>query len=464
MLDVTSLLIIGYKLSLLTFSIGTLIYALPVPWRGLKIWGPRLVWDSISAFIFLSIYYVLLEISNKIPMLLGGSWAYLISWMKSLIAFTLSLKEIVIIAYTAAKALGPLKMLSSLLWPIDRLSNVLWIFLASVYGLSIFIKSYCFVLLALGIVLYAIPFRLGRSAGSWLIAFALVFNAGLPLLPNFVSSFYQTGQKGVSPIVNYGLVYVKINITDYSGKPLDLGIVDFYVIDQGKANLVGKYAIARGGSLYSGYSEGYIPLPSKKEVYAYLEIYSLKMPIYPFPITTANLTVNGNEYYLRLVPHNLIWHKDGLILVTTASNVSANIVKDNEIRVYINDSDYYVDIRSPEGCQYSLSLKGKLLRSEKGNWTWLNLKGTYKRLYLKGEALIDIKVVNNCIVVPNYPKLIDYYVDFLGEGIFLDTDFLRSLIILFFTLPLIYIFLLFSIAYALAKLIGGRERIIPRFI
>jgi hypothetical protein len=413
--------------------------------------------------ILMSLYYALIQLSNKIPLMLGGSWSYFVSWLRSLVMFALGMKELVIMAYAAARALGPLKVLTSLLWPIDRLSNVLFIFIATVYGLAVFIKNYYYLLMAIGVVLYAMPFRLGRSAGAWLLAFAIVFNAGLPLLPVFVSAFYSEQQRGVTPVVNYGLVYAKVNVTDLSGRPLNYGISYFYVMtDQGTLKLVGKYIVSNNGILRSRYSNDYVPLPSRKRIYSYIEINSLQMPLYPFPASAADIT--GTEGTLKLVAENIVWHRGDLIVVTNASKVYILKVSNNTIKFRVNESHYFIDVRSPSRCNYLLNVQGDVLKTEEGTWSWLNVKGSYRRLYLNGTSITQIDVSSECAVNPSYPQPFDYYIDFLGEGIFLDTNLIRSIIVMYLTLPLMYIFVLFSIAYALARLIGGRERILPRFI
>ncbi len=464
-IDIASLLILGYKLALLTFSLGTLIYALPVPWRGVKIWGPRLIWDSIAATILISTYYVLLTISNKIPLLFGGSWSYFISWLKSLIFFTLSLKELVILAYTAARALGPLKALTSLLWPIDRLSNILWIFIATIYGLSSFVRSYYYLLIGLGIVLYSMPFRLGRNVGAWFIAFAIVFNAGLPLLPVFISGFY-TGQGGsVSPIINYGLVYTQVNITDLSHMPINYGIVNFYIIKESKRVLVASYIVSQDGLLESNFSGSYVPLPSETPLYAYLDLNSVYIPLSPYPLTTADLKVKGNSYAISLVAKNIIWHKGDLILLTNSTNINVLSYNVNSVEVNINDNNsYYLEISAPKKCHYNINITGSIERVKKGSWVWLGVQGSFEKIEIKGKSHVFLTTDSSCQVAPEYPKTYDYYVNFLGNGIFLDINFIRSVILLYLTLPLLYLFMLFSISYALARLIGGRERIIPRFI
>ncbi len=464
-MSISSLLLIGYKLSLLTFSLGTLVYALPIPWRGLKAWGPRLIWDSIASMVLISIYYIIVKASNMIPLILGGSWPYFLSWLKSLIMFSTGLKELVIIAYAATRSLGPLKVLSSLLWPIDRLSNVLWIFIATIYGLAIFIKRYYYILIALGIAIYALPLRLGRSAGAWLIAFAVVFNSGLPLLPVFISTFYgsNTNPK-VSPIVNLGLIYAEVNVSDLLNTPMNYGVAKFYIIDNGNPTLVGKYIITENGLLRSKYLSNYVALPSRKDIYGYIEIDSLQMPLYPYPFSSAYSSESKGVPYFKLKAKNIIWHKNGLIIVSNSTDVQVIDIGSDRLKAKVNGSDYFIEIRSPEKCKYELLVKGDTIRKSEGNWSWLDVKGSFVKYYLKGSSELYLKILNDCTMNPSYPESMDYYMDFLSQGIFLDINLIRSIIVMYLTIPLFYVFLLFSVSYALARLLGGRERILPRFI
>ncbi|WP_054844973.1 hypothetical protein [Sulfuracidifex tepidarius] len=52
--------------------------------------------------------------------------------------------------------------------------------------LAFIINNYYGLFIALGIGLMSIPFRVGRGIGASLISFSIVFEAGLPYLPNFL--------------------------------------------------------------------------------------------------------------------------------------------------------------------------------------------------------------------------------------------------------------------------------------
>jgi len=91
----TGLLFLAYDLAMLSFFIGVLIYALPIPWYPLKRWAPRLMVDSIIAAILAISFYTLLDVSNFIARILGGSWELFYKWLKTSIGVMIGLKTLV---------------------------------------------------------------------------------------------------------------------------------------------------------------------------------------------------------------------------------------------------------------------------------------------------------------------------------------------------------------------------------
>ncbi|MDP8003344.1 MAG: hypothetical protein RAK17_04095, partial [Caldisphaera sp.] len=89
--------ILAINLSLLTFYIGALIYALPIPDKYFKRFGPQLIKDSILSFIIiLSISFIYSYLDN-LALSLGGSWQYFNLWFANSLSFGISIKEIVLV-------------------------------------------------------------------------------------------------------------------------------------------------------------------------------------------------------------------------------------------------------------------------------------------------------------------------------------------------------------------------------
>ena len=65
---------------------------------------------------------------------------------------------------------------------------------------------------------------------------------------------------------------------------------------------------------------------------------------------------------------------------------------------------------------------------------------------------------------PQYPEPIDYFLDYMGGGILFDVNIVKLIVIVYLTMPIMYLLILSSIAYGVARLIGGRERIMPKIV
>jgi len=185
-LDVADLLEIAFYLSILTFYLGTLIYALPIPITGLKRWGPRLISDAFYVASLTLAFYTIINAAKTIASALGASWLSFYGFVTGQLAGQLSL----IFGLSALPKLvnpkfAPIvaKIVSSLVGKI-----LISVYVTSfMYILGLVIQKSYVALAALGIALMAIPFRIARGAGAFLLAFALVFYVGLPLYPKFFS-------------------------------------------------------------------------------------------------------------------------------------------------------------------------------------------------------------------------------------------------------------------------------------
>ncbi|ESQ21719.1 MAG: hypothetical protein CISAcid_00870 [uncultured Acidilobus sp. CIS] len=83
---------IALKLALLTFYLGALVYALPIPVRGLKRWGGVLIRDSLFSFALALSLGALTAFADGLARMMGGSWAFFDQWLTSGLELVLSLK------------------------------------------------------------------------------------------------------------------------------------------------------------------------------------------------------------------------------------------------------------------------------------------------------------------------------------------------------------------------------------
>ena len=198
---------IAGALGLLTYTIGALIYGLPIPSRGLKEWGSKMIKDGVYAMFWVMFYNVIVSlISNFASPLWDNYLTWLYQMMFELIFFDTAFSglsralpliksaSITINKYTSitinfpksfprtpSVSSGTLLSLGS-----SFLSNGASLFTVLMV-LSLVVLENWELFLAIGIMLISTPFRIGRSAGATLTAFSLVFYAGLPFLPVFVA-------------------------------------------------------------------------------------------------------------------------------------------------------------------------------------------------------------------------------------------------------------------------------------
>ena len=171
-------------LSSLSYSIGTLLYALPIPVYGIKKWGPILIKDSIYVAVWTLIDTVVLSFARHILHMLGVHWGSYFNWLFQVENYNINafliLKTILTVASFVSINYAPLTLFSFLL----SISVSYFEFLDMI---SLMIYQYVGIFVAIGILLMSLPFRIGRSIGASFIATSLVFYVGLPYLPTFLT-------------------------------------------------------------------------------------------------------------------------------------------------------------------------------------------------------------------------------------------------------------------------------------
>ena len=455
-------LLVAYELIMLTFSLGVLILALPIPLRGLKAWGSRMIVDSISAFILLSLYATLIELSNTIPSLLGWTWEGFYTWYDNALALVFTLKTIIASLIAAAKTLYMSQLVSSLLGPIDRLVNIMLIALVTIGTLSTIIRATYQYLAALGIALYALPARIGKSAGAWLLSFAIIFNAGIPLLPSFLN--YATSAQPSIP-EGLGATFAKINVVDLQGYPVDSGYVEVYAPVNNTLERVAVYHVSESdGTLLGKYGSDYVSLPSDTISYWALVVDSVYLPLYPLPLNgTQSLNTSSAGYTATLHADNLLFlTKYKLVYYSAGQIYSIDRYPDGVVVSLYLDAGEYVEALAPEGCEISLSYTGDG-HVDEGSWSWLGVTGTFKRYTADSSGFHQVVVAfsGDCPSQPNLPEIEDYALDYLGLA-GLSRNTIPNMLLSLLLLPSIYLFILSSITAAMARFLGGRERLLPR--
>lgn len=190
MYNVFEVLYLAQTISVLTYIIGALFYALPIPVYGIKRWAPRLVSDGIYVSVWANIYGLIIYLMNYLLNILGASWSNFFSWLNEALNVELNIYVIVRGSYALA-ALSPDPSISVMVSPftvfLSFLTGLIYT-LETIMTIAELIYKFAPLFVAIGILLMSLPFRVGRAAGASLIAASIVFYSGLPYLPNFLSA------------------------------------------------------------------------------------------------------------------------------------------------------------------------------------------------------------------------------------------------------------------------------------
>ena len=168
------ILTIAFYLSVLTYYIGVLILALPIPWYGIKKWGPILIVDGIKSAILVFSFNIIILSVAYISEVIGINWYNFNAWIVGKISelvllytFLFSLQTVASKVISGITGIFTSPLLSLITYSIILLETFL------IVGAVVY--SYCSKFIAIGILLHNIPFRISRAAGSTLIAFAIIY-------------------------------------------------------------------------------------------------------------------------------------------------------------------------------------------------------------------------------------------------------------------------------------------------
>ncbi len=451
-MDPVYLGVLAIKLAVLTFYLGVLVYALPLPLRSVKKWAPELLSDGVQALLIALIYGTLYVASLNLAGLLGGSWALLDVWFKKSVGVIVNIKMFL----AALGAVPVLSKISGIAYavagPLDRAATLALLFMVTLSGITELVVNYGLALLALGVALYAIPFKLARGAGAWLVAFILVFNVGLPLLPTFIVSLAsEPSVPGEAPSFSV----VKVKVVSNHGHPASYG---FLKILDSKANIVAAHPLDSNGYATPLYPEiSGILLPSNIDLYPILEYDGYMIPLNPSPLRLD--TLNSNYVELR-APHVALF-REPLIMVLL-SNLNYELKDSGSSLTIITKlgGDSYVDVRAPSTCSLNVTAIGASVNV--GTWEWRGVSGPSYMVTAASEGDYEINVtIYNCspTSTPHYGDSKDYADNLARSFAFLDLNLIRAFVLYYLTVPFIYVFILFLATASLARVLGGRDRI-----
>ena len=192
------ILYIAFLLSILGYQLGAFLQALPIPVRWAKRWAPTLMSDSVLVAFLIFVYNILFKISDYMVYMLKldieastGLLVEIVGVMGTLIAAIRMAISIIPSPFSS--------ILSAFFQPLITLGNATIfsaLFLLTIVAIAI---EYKYMLTAIAVLLYAIPFRLGRSLGASFLAFVIVVPVAVGLLPSWLSLFKPSGEYASPP-------------------------------------------------------------------------------------------------------------------------------------------------------------------------------------------------------------------------------------------------------------------------
>ncbi|MGC9011370.1 hypothetical protein [Thermogladius sp.] len=447
------LLYLAYYLSVLTYFIGAALKGLPLPLASVKKVGQRLMVDGVfSAFMVFS-YKALVFSISYFSSVIGADWRLLNEWY---IAESASLMSLFVLLKTIGflySKVGLGFLASGLISPmVSLLVDVLvtiTVFYLAVKAIYLTAKT----MIAVGILLYSIPFRLTRPAGAVLISLPIVFTVGAPLLPNFVAMFST-----FNPPDNFVQAQpAYIRLLDYLNQPIAYFVVN---ASDANGNQLYMYLSDSSGLVNATSMERWIPLGYQR--------LDFLMPGSKYS-EEANVTSSGGVVNLTYrVPNIIKIDVNTLVYYNTDEAVVESVERSNNTFTTLFNVLYSTKIYLVYESSSTLIvwLDNTTAQGYTVSFDWFNVG--FKALVLSlhpGLHNLTIQVINVAASRPNVSEV--YYFEKVVESGSTLSLAIGLVSIKFFTLlvlPVVYIFVLVTATLGLARILGGVEARISRLL
>ncbi len=478
-----NILLLAFSLSVLTYYLGTLIYALPIPWWGLKRWAPTLIYDGAASALLIFSAGVIVSSTEYIAGLLGASWGNFYSWSAQRISYVAMFTAGIGLLKTwfSSNIVGG-NVFGAFVNPLITALTYVMIALETITIIGLIVQTYFTKMIFLGILLFSIPFRIARSIGAGLLSFAIVFYVGLPLLPLFTSYFSLTTIDGSSFLVGksldeLGVAYCKLSFIDANGNRIPW----VHAVFKDKSGIVyARYSSISDGTIDAGRPDKGLPLNINMTVVVYLSGKSYSVIPKEFNVKRNGLfdpvTDPSYDYYCTLYVPEVSW--------SFAPCLYASIRGEGEVvdGKYLEDQGL-IELTVVARREISLEMVfPSSMTMEESFLDDIKVSPVIHEDHYNGNTVSHTAVIN---VYPGThlfkafftgsPKPPNkgvfgekYYVrDFIEgsggiEGILRDAaKLIASLLVEWVILPTTYLTVLLSISYSLSRVIGGRGFRIP---
>jgi len=502
---VAEMLTIAASLGVFNYVLGSLIYSLPIPLKGIKKWGPYLIQDGILTFSLAMGFYIVVWSVNHVYSYLGlnreemmseilriaknvASLYIFLSYITEVIKQLFKLKVLGFPFGTILEGLYTIysqyKMFTDIMSRplLDMFMNTLRIAMYTwtmLYVLSRIMELLMPFFIASGILLIGIPFRIAKSAGAFLFSASIVGYVMGPLIIvvlNLVANYnpllaalWNTFIKIDLPDTLTHVSFVNGRIVDEWNKGVPYSIVRFCDLD----GMCGIYTTDQKGNFITAYSFGGIPWPR-----THIEVEVLGINIDEGIINLKKLDVEGGETLndMTIKLRNTYLLDPGLIIRIEGGYYEfmsePSFHSDSNGRLYfkmgikalteVNVTVAVSGVFDPKtlGFYLSSSIKNpKLIRN-----TWYGINVWLLNFTIPGGKVAEIVISGQeaSFVPPETGGSIGYLAAKLGVKFFQDVGNVKYneydiLMVPFFltALPLIHMTLISMTTYGLASLISG---------
>jgi hypothetical protein len=380
---------------------------------------------------------------NYFGVILGTDWGFYTLWLAEKTSILLTL-------FAVLKGIGLL--LSKI-----KLSFLVQGFLSQVVGLvstslttlvatSIISSIICAgasLLIGLGIVLHAVPFKLTRNIGATMIAVVVVFSIGLPLMPHFID--LVTSTVGYALITNGDSCSANIRLVDALNYEFGQAVIEGY----SNGELLYRYSIDTKGSL-------------KVNIYNGFPCYDHEIVLQIGNLAYSSIIQRNQETW------NITFHIPGVIsiapnrfiLIGSDMNINYFSKSENEVIIGVSNSiqsefKVYVEKRDV----VTVLIDNVLVENhEPETLDWYGISySIYKYTLQPGDHTISVEV-NYLITTPLDVDLYPYALKLFNVDLMSTENLIMIGTYAFIeltVLPLIYLTILFAISLNLARLLGG---------
>ncbi len=444
------LLVLAFYLSVLTYYIGVLIYMLPIPFYGVKKWAPQLMVDGVFSATLVFSYNILKWLIDYMGGVIGVDWNHYYAWLAAEINIVLGSIITLKMIGVGLSSVGLNFLANSLISPLISSLTYLLIFLLTVTTLVSVVVTLSDSLLALGIVLHALPFRLTRSSGATLIALVVVFSIGTPLMPQFIDSISMN--TGIANKLGYGYLLANIIVYDSTGKPIPYYLYEIYSLNK---TLLARYLANENGVVNASTIDRGIP-STKHYVCVKLAGYEYWDVVDPSKYGGSskpyvNASFNIKELFVLRPLRFAVLFNGNLTIKYRSDKELLGIIEANDATQVI-----VVGLRSDT---IELFVDGYLLQPSNTyyyEWGLIDFKA-YNYTIVPGKHNIYVVVYGNDSMEPVFDEV--YYAkDTLGITVAEPSSLIYPVALLIYRLfiaPIIYLSILFSATLALSRLLGG---------